>query len=87
VGLIFVNLGVLLPGLLSSLGWQQGNPRERYVEFGPEAVPLISEPAPPQQESPTKRPDPPTVVRPRMWKHLAGSVTVQLTAPSNGGRR
>ena len=33
--LVFINLGVLLPGLLTSLGGPQPDQRGAYLEFGP----------------------------------------------------
>src|SRR5215211_124502 len=44
--LVFINLGVLLPGLLTSLGGSQPDQRGAYLEFGPAGAPVISEPAP-----------------------------------------
>ncbi len=45
-GLAFINLGILLPGLLASLGGSSPEQRREFLEFGPMAAPLISEPAP-----------------------------------------
>src|SRR5688572_20388737 len=39
--LVFLNLGLLLPGLLSSLGGPPPDQRGAYLEFGPAAGPLI----------------------------------------------
>ena len=47
--LVFINLGVLLPGLLTSLGGPQPDQRGAYLEFGPAGAPVISEPAPPSR--------------------------------------
>jgi hypothetical protein len=47
-GLVFVNLGLLLPGLLTSLGGHHSDARGEYLEVGPVAAPTISEPAPRQ---------------------------------------
>jgi hypothetical protein len=87
VALAFINLGLLLPGLLSSLGRYQDDPPGRYVEFGPAAAPLISEPAPRRETSPATSPDPPTMVRPHLWRHASGGGSIELAAPGNGGRR
>ncbi len=46
--LTFINLGVLLPGLLTSLGGPQPDQRGVYLEFGPAGASVISEPAPPR---------------------------------------
>jgi hypothetical protein len=46
--LVFLNLGVLLPGLLSSLGGPPPDQRGAYLEFGPSGAPVISEPGPPR---------------------------------------
>ena len=85
-GLVFLTLGVLLPGLLTSLGGHQGDPRDRYVEFGPVAAPLISEPAPRREASATTS-DPHTVVRPYLWRHVSGGGTIQLASPLDGVSR
>ncbi len=84
-GLVFINLGVLLPGLLTSLGGRHGDPRGTYVEFGPAAAPLISEPAPRPAASPATRLDPPTVVRPHLWRHVSGGGAIQFAPPIDGG--
>jgi hypothetical protein len=46
--LAFINLGILLPGLLTSLGGPPPDQRGAYLEFGPADAPIISEPAPPR---------------------------------------
>ena len=56
--LVFINLGVLLPGLLTSLGGSQPDQRGAYLEFGPAAGPIISEPAPPRPVDRRSRPIP-----------------------------
>ena len=43
--LAFINLGVLLPGLLTSLGGSHPDQRGAYLEFGPVGAPVISEPS------------------------------------------
>ena len=74
-GLVFLCLGLLLPGLLTSLGGHYGTSGAEYVEFGP-AAPLISEPAPPRRtSSPAVAPDPQPVARP----HLGPLVTADAT--------
>ena len=71
--LVFVNLGVLLPGLLTSLGGPQPDQRGAYLEFGPAGAPVISEPAP----SPTAPPEtdvaPRQVARPNLWGSSPGA--------------
>ncbi len=86
-GVVFVTLGVLLPGLLTALGGQHGDPRDRYVEFGPMEAPLITEPAPRRDASLGTSADRPTVVRPHLWRHVTAGGTIQLLAPSDGGTR
>jgi hypothetical protein len=86
-GLVFINLGVLLPGLLTALGGCHGDPRDRYVEFGPAAAPLISEPAPRRAASPETRPDQHPVVRPHLWRQVATGGAIQLAAPIDSGTR
>ena len=46
--LAFINLGIVLPGLLTSLGGPQPDQRGAYLEFGPAGAPIISEPASPR---------------------------------------
>jgi hypothetical protein len=46
--LVFLNLGLVLPGVLTALGGSQPEQRGAYLEFGPAAGPLISEPSPPR---------------------------------------
>jgi hypothetical protein len=65
--LVFINLGVLLPGLLTSLGWPQPDQRGAYLEFGPAAGPLISEPAPPRAMVQETNDDSRKVARPILW--------------------
>jgi hypothetical protein len=78
--LAFINLGILLPGLLTSLGGPRPDQRGAYLEFGPAAAPVISEPAPPrasqQQSPPSSRP----AARPQIWRHLLGGTTL-FTSP------
>ncbi len=85
-GLVFLHLGVLLPGLLTALGGHHGDPRDRYPEFGPAAAPLISEPARRDTAAETSA-DPPTAVRAHLWRHVAAGGTIQVVAPSHGGTR
>ena len=70
--LVFLNLGVLLPGLLTSLGGPPPDQRGAYLEFGPAAGPLITEPAPPRaMEQETDR-APRQVGRPHLWDLAPG---------------
>ena len=48
--LTFINLGILLPGLLTPLAGPQPDQRGAYLEFGPASAPIISEPAPPREQ-------------------------------------
>src|SRR5215218_10375590 len=65
--LVFVNLGVLLPGLLTSLGGPQPDQRGACLEFGPAGAPVISEPAPPRAAPPEPDVAPRHVARPHLW--------------------
>jgi hypothetical protein len=73
--LAFINLGILLPGLLTSLGGPQPDQRGAYLEFGPAGAPLVSEPAPPRATQapmlgPSQRPVRPHL-RHRLWRGMA----------------
>jgi hypothetical protein len=65
--LVFINLGVLLPGLLTSLGGSQPDQRGAYLEFGPAAGPIISEPAPPRPVDQETDIEPRQVAWPHLW--------------------
>ena len=54
-GVVFVSLGLLLPGLLTWTDGRHGPRTNRYLEPGPEAAPLISAPAP-RSQAPTPVP-------------------------------
>jgi hypothetical protein len=41
-----INLGVLLPGLITSLSGPQPDQRGAYLEFGPAGASIISDPSP-----------------------------------------
>jgi len=66
-GLVFINLGVLLPGLLTPLAGPQPDQRGAYLEFGPADAPVISEPAPPRAVPPEPDVAPRHVARPHLW--------------------
>src|SRR5215203_6080064 len=66
-GLVFINLGVLLPGLLTPLAGPQPDQRGAYLEFGPAGAPVISEPAPPRAAPPEPDVAPRHVARPHLW--------------------
>jgi hypothetical protein len=75
VSLAFINLGILLPGVLTSLSGPQPDQRGAYLEFGPAGAPLISEPAPPRATGapalgPSQRPVRPHL-RHRLWRGMA----------------
>jgi hypothetical protein len=72
IGLIVITLGVLLPWLLSALGGQPSELRDRCVEFDALAASLITEPGAPQHSAPVTRTDPPTVARFHLWRHVTG---------------
>jgi hypothetical protein len=71
-GFAFITLGLLLPGLLTALGGKYGDANGRYLEFGPAAGPLISEPAPPRAASPETDVEPRPVARPHLWGSSPG---------------
>ena len=80
-GLAFINLGILLPGLLTSLGGPRPDQRGAYLEFGPAGAPIISEPAPPRLTQQQTRPGPQPAARPHIWRQLLGGMALP-TAPS-----
>jgi hypothetical protein len=85
--LAFINLGVLLPGLLTSLGGPQPDQRGAYLEFGPAGAPVISEPAPPRATAaplagPARRP-----VRPQLRHRLWRGMALHLTPPHEAVRQ
>jgi hypothetical protein len=71
--LAFINLGVLLPGLLTSLGGPQPDQRGAYLEFGPASAPVISEPSFPRAASPEPDVAPRHVERPNLWGSSPGA--------------
>lgn len=81
--LLFINLGVLLPGLLTSLGGPQPDQRGMNLEFGPAGTPIVSEPAPRDVALRESTPDLPMVVRPHLWHWVSGGGPNQLTSPSD----
>ena len=83
--LAFINLGNLLPGLLTSLGGPQPDQRGAYLEFGPASAPIISEPAPPRAThapppGPSQRP-----VRPQLRLHMWRGMALHLAPPREAG--
>ena len=80
-GLVFLSLGVLLPGLLITLGGHQGNARGEYLELGPVAAPTISEPAPRRGAQPRMLPSPRPPARPHTWHFLSGGMVLDLAPP------
>jgi hypothetical protein len=85
--LLFINLGVLLPGLLTSLGGPQPDQRGAYLEFGPAGAPIVSEPAPRDMAPLETTPNPPTVVRPHLWHWVSGAGPNQLTSSTDAVTR
>jgi hypothetical protein len=73
--LAFINLGILLPGLLTPLAGPQPDQRGAYLEFGPAGAPIISEPAPPRATDATAPGPSQTPARPqlrhRFWRGMA----------------
>ena len=82
--LAFINLGILLPGLLTSLGGHQPDQRCAYLEFGPAGAPIISEPAPPRA---TQGPPDPSQrqVGPQFRHHLWRGMALHLAPPREAG--
>ena len=73
--LAFINLGILLPGLLTSLGGPQPDQRGAYLEFGPAGAPVISEPASPRAASSEPDVAPGHVARPNLWGASPGALS------------
>jgi hypothetical protein len=79
--LAFINLGVLLPGLLTSLGGPQPDQRGTYLEFGPAGAPVIAGPVLGGVPSPESRPDPHPVARPDLGRQVLVGRRSQLAFP------
>jgi hypothetical protein len=77
----FINVGLLLPGLFTWLDGRHGDANRGFVEFGPGAAPLISEPAPRRAAQAELPPDRQQIMRPHIWRHLTGGVTPRLGPP------
>jgi hypothetical protein len=73
VCLAFVNLGILLPDLLTSLGGPHLDQRGAYLEFGPVGAPVISEPSPSRAALPEPDVEPRHVARPNLWGSSPGA--------------
>jgi hypothetical protein len=71
--LAFINLGILLPGLLTSLNGPQPDQRGAYLEFGPASAPVISEPASPRAAPSEPDVAPGQVARPYLWGSTPGA--------------
>ena len=71
--LAFINLGVLLPGLLTSLGGPQPDQRGAYLEFGPAGAPVISEPTSPRVTPAEPDIAPRHVARLNLWGSAPGA--------------
>jgi hypothetical protein len=71
--LAFINLGILLPGLLTSLGGPQPDQRGAYLEFGQAGEPVIPEPASPRAAPPQPEVAPRQVARPYLWGSAPGA--------------
>jgi hypothetical protein len=71
--LAFINLGTLLPGLLTSLGGPQPDQRGAYLEFGPAGAPVISESS--SSRAAPSEPDvaPRHVARSNLWGSSTGA--------------
>ena len=71
--LTFINLGVLLPGLLTSLGGPHPDQRGAYLEFGPAGAPVISEPSSPRAVPSDPDVEPSHVGRSNLWGSAPGA--------------
>jgi hypothetical protein len=71
--LAFINLGVLLPGLLTSLGGPRPDQHGAYLEFGPASASVISEPPSPRAAPPEPDVAPRPVARPNLWASSPGA--------------
>jgi hypothetical protein len=70
--LVFINLGLMLSGLLTSLGGPQPDQRGADLEFGPASAPVISDPAPPRAMVQETDVAPKPVARPYLWGSSLG---------------
>ena len=73
VGLAFINLGILLPGLLTLLGGPHPDQRGAYLEFSPTGAPVISEPTSPSAVFPQPDVAPRQIARPNLWGSTPGA--------------
>src|SRR5215213_10741270 len=80
-GRVFINLGVLLPGLLTPLAGPQPDQRGAYLEFGPAGAPIISEPAPPRATNATAPGPSQTPARPQLRHRFWRGMALHLTSP------
>ena len=78
--LAFINLGILVPGLLTSLGRPPPDQRGAYLEFGPAAGPVISEPAPPRETQRQTLPNPQPAARPHIWRCLLSGTALHVAS-------
>jgi hypothetical protein len=74
-GFAFINLGILLTGLLTPLAGPQPDQRGAYLEFGPTRAQINSEPMPPRvthapAPGPSQTPARPQL-RHRSWRGMA----------------
>jgi hypothetical protein len=68
-----INLGILLSGVLTSLGGPHPDQRGAYLAFGPAGAPVITEPATPRAMSPEQDVAPRHVARPNLWRSTPGA--------------
>src|SRR5215213_9263034 len=85
--LAFINLGILLPGLLTSLGGPQPDQRGAYLEFGPAGAPVISEPAPPRATDASMPGPSQTPARPELRHRLWRGMALHLAPPREAVRQ
>ena len=83
IGFVFINFGLLLPGLFTWLDGHHRNARGEYREFGPVATPTISEPAPRRVAQAQMPPAPHRPVRAHIWHRLSGGMAFHLAPPSD----
>jgi hypothetical protein len=71
--LAFINLGILRPGLLTSLGGHHPDQRGAYLEFGPAGEPVISEPSSSRAAAPEPDVGSRHVARTNLWGSAPGA--------------
>src|SRR5215212_7214965 len=83
----FINLGILLPGLIASLSSPQPDQRGAHLEFGPSGAPIISEPAPPRATDAPAPGSSQTPARPELRHRLWRGMSLHLAPPREAVRQ